>query len=80
MTEKKSKGPFWNTIEVNAQVVNGKCPFCTIDSVFVSIHKTIFRCITCGSDVEQKINGKISYIPIGGKIVMQDTRDLNKNG
>jgi uncharacterized protein (DUF983 family) len=80
MTEKKSKGPFWNTIEVNAQVVNGKCPFCTIDSVFVSIHKTIFRCITCGSDVEQKINGKISYIPLGGNIVMTDNRDLNKNG
>ena len=80
MTEKKSRGPFWNTLEVNAQVVNGKCPFCTVESIFVSIHKTVFRCITCGSDVEQKINGKISYIPIGGNIVMKDTRDLNKNG
>jgi hypothetical protein len=77
MTEKKST---WNTLEVNAQVVWRKGPFCTIDSVFVSIHKTIFRCITCGSDVEQKINGKISYIPLGGKIIMTDNRDLNKNG
>ena len=77
MTEKKSS---WNTLEVNAQVVNGKCPFCTVESIFVSIHKTVFRCITSGSDVEQKINGKISYIPIGGNIVMKDTRDLNKNG
>ena len=80
MTEKKSRGPFWNTLEVNAQVVNGKCPFCNMDGVFVSIHKAIFRCITCGSDVEQKINGKISYITLGGKIVMTDTQDINKNG
>ncbi len=77
MTEKKSG---WNTLEVNAQVVNGRCPFCTVESIFVSIHKTIFRCVTCGSDVEQKINGKISYIPLGGKIVMTDTQDINKNG
>ena len=74
------KGTFGSGVEINAQVVNGKCPFCTASSIFVSIHKTIFRCITCGSDVEQKINGKISYIPLGGKIIMTDNRDLNKNG
>ena len=47
-----------------------------MDGVFVSIHKSIFRCITCGGDLEQKVNGKISYIPLGGKIVMKDTKDL----
>tara|TARA_R100000656_G_scaffold9317_2_gene10205 strand:- start:615 stop:815 length:201 start_codon:yes stop_codon:yes gene_type:complete len=64
-------------MEINAQVVNGKCPFCNMDGVFVSIHKSIFRCITCGSDVEQKINGKISYMPVGGKIIMTAPKDLN---
>ena len=70
------KGNFGSGVEINAQVVNGKCPFCTTNGVFVSIHKTIFRCITCGGDIEQKINGKISYIPLGGDIVMTDTKDL----
>ena len=70
------KGSFGSGLEINAQVVNGKCPYCTADGIFVSIHKAIFRCITCGSDLEQKINGKISYIPIGGNIVMKDTQDL----
>jgi ribosomal protein S27AE len=70
------KGNFGSGVEINAQVVNGKCPFCTTNGVFVSIHKTIFRCITCGGDIEQKINGKISYIPLGGDIVMKDTKDL----
>jgi predicted RNA-binding Zn-ribbon protein involved in translation (DUF1610 family) len=70
------KGSFGNGIEINAQVVNGKCPFCRTEGVFVSVHKTIFRCITCGGDIEQKVNGKISYIPLGGDIVMKDTKDL----
>jgi len=51
-------------INVEAQVVNGTCPRCAEDSVFVSIYKTIFRCVTCGADLEQKINGKISYMPM----------------
>ena len=70
------KGSFGSGVEINAQVVNGKCPFCNMDGVFVSIHKAIFRCITCGSDLEQKVNGKISYIPLGGNIVMKDTQNL----
>ena len=70
------KGTFGSGMEVNAQVVNGKCPYCTTDGVFISLHKTIYRCVTCGSDIEQKVNGKISYIPYGKKIVLMDTRDL----
>ena len=57
------QGPFGKAFDIAAQVVNGKCPVCTEDSIFVSIHKTVFRCTTCGSDIEQKINGKISYMP-----------------
>jgi len=69
------KGKFGSGLEINTQVVNGRCPFCKHDGLFVSIHRTIFRCITCGSDLEQKVNGKISYIPTGGRIVLTDTRD-----
>jgi len=76
---KYGKGTFGSGLEINAQVVNGKCPFCRTEGVFVSIHKTIFRCITCGGDIEQKVNGKISYIPLGGNIIMKDTKDL-RNG
>ena len=74
---KYGKGTFGSGLEINAQVVNGKCPFCNMDGVFVSIHKAIFRCITCGSDLEQKINGKISYIPYGGNIVLAKDFDTN---
>ena len=53
----------FDKINIQAQVVNGQCPHCGEESIFVSIYKTIFRCVTCGSDLEQKINGKISYMP-----------------
>ena len=33
------------TVNVEAQVVNGTCPKCAEDSVFVSVYKTIFRSI-----------------------------------
>mgnify|MGYP003154640394 CR=1 FL=1 len=71
------KGNFGSGLEINAQVVNGKCPFCHTNGILVSIYKTVFRCITCGNDVEQKVNGKIAYIPVGGKIVMTELKDLS---
>ena len=73
---KFTKKRFGSGCEINAQVVNGKCPYCSMESIMVSVHKTIFRCITCGSDIEQKINGKISYMPLGSKIVMEHAKDF----
>ena len=75
MTKYRKKN-FGSGLEINAQVVNGKCPFCKSISVLVSLHKTIFRCMHCGSAIAQKIKGKISYIPIGGKIHLTDIRDI----
>ena len=73
---KFGKGNFGSGVEISAQVVNGNCPSCHTESILVSIHKTVFRCITCGGDIEQKVNGKIAYIPLGGKIALMDTKDL----
>ena len=46
------------------EIVNGKCPHCNFDVVLISLASDHFRCTTCGSDLEQKVNGVISYIPI----------------
>ena len=37
---------------------------CDMPTMLVSLTKDHYRCITCGSDLEQKINGKISYLPV----------------
>ena len=47
------------------EVTNGDCPFCRETTVFVSLYKNIYRCITCGSETEQKVNGAITFMPIG---------------
>ena len=51
------------TQEIQTEIVNGECPTCTAETVLVSIWPNLFRCMTCGTDLEQKVNGKISYIP-----------------
>ena len=56
------------SIRVNAEVVNGVCPTCEMPTMLISLTSDHYRCITCGSDLRQHINGKISYIPaISGK-------------
>ena len=32
-------------------------------TMLISLTKDFYRCITCGADLEQKINGVIKYIP-----------------
>ena len=51
-------------LEMSAHVTSGICPTCSEASMFVSLSPEIFRCVTCGADCRQHINGKISYIPI----------------
>tara|TARA_R100000353_G_scaffold148831_1_gene107268 strand:- start:54 stop:278 length:225 start_codon:yes stop_codon:yes gene_type:complete len=57
MTEK-------NSVRFNAEIVNGKCPTCDENTMLVSIASDYYRCVTCGADMQQHINGKISYLPV----------------
>ena len=50
-------------MKIQAEIVNGKCPTCEEYTMLVSLTPEIFRCMTCGTDLEQHVNGKISYIP-----------------
>jgi transposase-like protein len=59
------KGVFGEGIEFTTEIVNGKCPSCNHFGIFISLEPSYYRCTSCGGDLEQKINGVISYIPIG---------------
>ena len=48
---------------LSPEVTHGICPTCDMPTMLVSLTKDVYRCITCGSDLEQKINGVIKYIP-----------------
>ena len=55
MTGKKMK--------VTAEIVNGKWPTCDEYAMLVGLTKEFYRCMNCGSDLQQHINGKIVYLP-----------------
>jgi len=50
-------------VKIQAEIVNGKCPTCEEYTMLVGLTPELYRCMTCGSDLQQHINGKISYIP-----------------
>ena len=57
MTEKKS-------VKVHTEIVNGICPDCEEYTMLVGITRRFYRCMSCGSDLEQHVNGKISYLRV----------------
>ena len=56
-------GKFGGGMIFKTEVVNGICPTCEAAAVFISICPSMYRCTNCGSDLEQKVNGVIQYIP-----------------
>jgi len=56
-------GPFKKSLDVAAQVTGGVCPTCDHETMFVSLSPEIYRCMNCGSDCKQHINGRIRYLP-----------------
>ena len=66
--------------KITAEIVNGICPTCEEYTPLVGITKQFFRCLTCGSDLEQKVNGKISYIPHLSKDSLKSKVDEYFNG
>jgi uncharacterized protein (DUF983 family) len=51
------------TIRFQTEIVNGVCPTCEELTMLVGITPEMYRCISCGTDLQQYVNGKISYIP-----------------
>ena len=61
-------GTFGKGFNIKTEITNGKCPLCSTKGVLVSIYDYVFRCMNCGGDIEQKVNGVISFMPIGNSM------------
>ncbi len=48
--------------QLTSQIVTGKCPECRTETLLVSFDPHIYRCVNCGYDLEQKVNGVIKYV------------------
>tara|TARA_R100001163_G_C4865105_1_gene69553 strand:+ start:92 stop:322 length:231 start_codon:yes stop_codon:yes gene_type:complete len=65
-----------NFIRIQAEIVNGKCPTCHEMTILVGITPEMYRCINCGADLQQHINGKIAYIPsLSNRTLMSDIKN-----
>ena len=51
-------------LRIKPEVAPGICPHCDEISSFVSIVNDNYRCMNCGFDVKQEINGVIRYLPL----------------
>ena len=51
-------------MKITAEIVNGKCPTCSEFTMLVGLTKEMYRCMNCGADLQQHVNGKITYLPI----------------
>ena len=50
---------YFKKTKFRPEVTHGICPSCEEPTMLVSVTKDLYRCMTCGSDLEQKINGVI---------------------
>ena len=62
--DKSGKNVFGKGFNFNAEVTNGECPLCEAKTVFVSLYENLYRCMKCGGDTEQRVNGVIRYMPL----------------
>ena len=52
---------------LSSLIVHGICPHCKETTALVSIEENIYKCVSCGDEVEQYVNGVIKYLPITKK-------------
>ena len=55
--------PDKKSFKIHTEIVNGICPECEEFTMLVGITKHFYRCMTCGTDLEQHVNGRIVYLP-----------------
>ena len=67
-------------MRIQAEIVHGKCPTCEEYTMLVGVTRDFYRCITCGSDLQQHVNGCIKYIPRLEKTTLQSVVDGYFNG
>jgi len=64
-------------MKFTTEIVTGDCPECAAKTILINIDNNVFRCVNCGSDVEQKVNGVIKYMKVDkeDKMVLRTDSD-----
>ena len=67
-------------MKIHTEIVNGICPDCEEYTMLVGITRSFYRCMSCGSDLEQHVNGCIRYIPRLHKTTLKSVVEGYFNG
>ena len=59
-------------LKFRPEITSGVCPHCDMPTTFISIVNDLFKCMTCGEEVQQKINGVIKYLPVGQDKLLEE--------
>jgi len=51
----------------NIDTVHGVCENCQHSTILVAIVSDFYRCVTCGFDTKQYVNGSIKYLKISDR-------------
>ena len=62
---------------LTSQIVTGQCPECKTETLLVSFEPYLYRCVNCGYDLEQKINGVIKYVVANEKTKFEKSSILD---
>ena len=57
-------------MKLETQIVTGECPECNTTTMLVSFNANFYRCVNCGNDLEQKVNGVIKYMKVDSNTKM----------
>ncbi len=59
-------------LKFRPEITPGVCPHCDMPTSFISIVNDLFKCMTCGEEVKQEINGVIRYLPLGSDKITEE--------
>jgi len=52
-------------LKFRPEITPGVCPHCDLPTSFISIVHDVYKCMHCGEEVRQRVNGVIKYLPLG---------------
>ena len=59
-------------IKFRPEITPGVCPHCELPTSFISIVHDRYKCMHCGEEVKQRVNGVIKYIPLDSKSLTEE--------
>ena len=63
---------------IESLIVHGICPSCKELTPLVSIMDNIYKCTSCGDELEQYVNGVIKYLPMNNKKLKKEILGKHK--